>query len=209
MVEITTIKCLLNSGISTKNARFGTADVKNFYLNTSVLRMEYMKIRLDFIPMEIQDKYEIADKIIGNHVYDEINKGMYGLPQAGILENKLLAKRLTKYDFHQTDHTPGMWIPKTRSIKFALVLDDFGFQYTDKKDANYLIKALRNDYEDITVDWSGARFCGVNIDWNYQHKSVNISMPGYINKVLHRFQHQAKHEDQPYKHDTPQYRQKV
>ena len=193
--DITTIKCLLNSVISTKNARFGTADVKNFYLNTPMLRAEYMKIHMNFIPKEIQEEYNIADKIIDNHVYVEINKGMYGLPQAGILANKLLSKRLAKYEFHQTDHTPGLWTHKTRSIKFALVVDDFGFQYNNKQDADYLIMALRNDYKDVTVDWTGARFCGVNIAWDYQNKHVDISMPGYIEKVLHRFQHQAKHED--------------
>ena len=110
--DITTIKCLLNSVISTKNGRFATADVKNFYLNTPMARPEYMKIKVEFIPQEIQDEYDIADKIIDGYVYVEINKGMYGLPQAGILANRLLVKRLDSYGFRpNTAHT---WIMATR-----------------------------------------------------------------------------------------------
>jgi hypothetical protein len=32
---------------------------------------------------------------------------MYGLPQAGILANKLLKKHLAKYGYFEQSHTPG------------------------------------------------------------------------------------------------------
>lgn len=83
--DITTIKCLLNSIISTENGCFATADVKNFYLKTPMARPDYMQIKIEFIPQEIRDKYQVDDKIIDNHVYVKINKGMYGLPQAASL----------------------------------------------------------------------------------------------------------------------------
>jgi hypothetical protein len=38
----------------------------------------------------------------------EICKGMYGLPQAGILANKLLKKRLAKHRYFEQLHTPGL-----------------------------------------------------------------------------------------------------
>jgi hypothetical protein len=34
------------------------------------------------------------------HVYIEVQKGMYGLPQAGILANQLLARRLATHGYH-------------------------------------------------------------------------------------------------------------
>jgi hypothetical protein len=208
--DITTIKCLLNSVVSTKNGRFATADVKNFYLNTPMARPEYMKIKVEFIPQEVQDEYDITDKIVDGYVYVEINKGMYGLPQAGILANRLLAKRLDAYGFRPTQHTPGLWRHDSRPIQFALVVDDFGIQYVNKSDVDYLLDALRKHYEDVTVEWAGKKFCGVNLTWNYPERHVDISMPGYIQKILHRFQHTAvRREDQPYRNNAPQYGQKV
>jgi hypothetical protein len=51
---------------------------------------------------------------------------MYGLPQAGIIAQELLEKRLKARGYHQSQFTPGLWTHETRSTKFALVVDDFG-----------------------------------------------------------------------------------
>ena len=57
-------------------------------------------MRIYLIPQELIDLYNLGDKVkydakgVG-YVYTEIRKGMYGLPQAGILSNKLLKERLT------------------------------------------------------------------------------------------------------------------
>ena len=61
-----------------------------------------------------------------------IKRGMYGLPQAGILANKLLAKRLAKHCYYQVQHTPGLWRHVSRPIAFALVVDDFLIKYEGK-----------------------------------------------------------------------------
>ena len=42
-------------------------------------------------------------------VYLEIRKAIYGLPQAGILANKLLWKRLAPHGYYEVAHTPGLW----------------------------------------------------------------------------------------------------
>jgi len=49
----------------------------------------------DLITTKIMwNSVQLHDKVINGHVYMEIRRGMYGLPQAGILANKLLRKRL-------------------------------------------------------------------------------------------------------------------
>ena len=53
-----------------------------------------MKMSIDLIPQEFRDEYDLDSKAKGGYVYMEIQKGMYGLPQVGILANKLLKKRL-------------------------------------------------------------------------------------------------------------------
>jgi hypothetical protein len=42
-------------------------------------------------------------------VYIKIQEGMYGLPQAGILVQELLEKRLNKHGYCQSPITPGLW----------------------------------------------------------------------------------------------------
>ena len=39
------------------------------------------------------------------------------------------------------------------------------------------------------VDWSGIIFCGITFDWQYNNGFVDVSMPGYVQKVLQKFQH--------------------
>ena len=84
------IKILLDSVLSTKDARFMTIDIKNFYLGTPMDIYEYMKIKFDMIPKEIKDKYNLHDKENNGYVYIEIQKGMYGLKQVGVLANEHL-----------------------------------------------------------------------------------------------------------------------
>jgi hypothetical protein len=65
-------------------------------------------------------------------VYIEVQKGIYGLLQAGILANQLLAHRLAIHGYHQNKFTPGLWQHVTRPIQFTLVVDDFGVQFVVK-----------------------------------------------------------------------------
>ena len=79
-----------NSVISTPGALFACDDAKNFYLCTSIDRNEYMRIPIKLIPEEFIDLYDLAPKVKNGYIYMEISRGMYGLPQPGILTNKLL-----------------------------------------------------------------------------------------------------------------------
>ncbi len=54
--------------------------------------------------------YNLANKATSDgHVYIKIQKGMYGLPQAGILPQELLEQRLNKHGYRQSPSTPGLW----------------------------------------------------------------------------------------------------
>jgi hypothetical protein len=60
------------------------------------------------------------------NLYAEVNKGMYGLPQAGKVASDFLLPRLAKAGYIEAGRTPsGLFKHKTNSIKFALVVDDF------------------------------------------------------------------------------------
>jgi hypothetical protein len=120
--DLTLVKMHVNSVISTQDARKMTINVKNFYLNTLMVQYEYVRIKIDDIPEEIIAKYKLCKKVTKEgYVYVEIQKGMYGLPQAGIFALELLEKQLNKHDYSQSKAVPGLWTHKTRPISFTLL----------------------------------------------------------------------------------------
>jgi hypothetical protein len=55
------------------------------------------KIQLADIPEEIIEEYKFCEIVTDDsYVYSKIRKGMYGLPQAGLLAQELLEQRLSK-----------------------------------------------------------------------------------------------------------------
>jgi hypothetical protein len=130
--DMTLVKTLFNSVISTKGAKCMMLDIKDFYLNTPMARYEYMRLKLTNIPEEIIIEYKLVREIAtaDGYVYCEIRKGMYGLPQAGIIAQQLLEERLAKSGYHQSKIVPGLWTHKTRNISFTLVVYDFAIKYT-------------------------------------------------------------------------------
>ena len=204
---MTLVKTLFNSIILTKGAKCVMLDIKDFYLNTPMARYEYMRLKLTDIPEEIIIEYKLREIVTADgYVYCEIRKGMYGLPQAGIIAQQLLEERLAKLGYHQSKIVPGLWTHETRDISFTLVVDDFAIKYTKKEDAQHLINAIQKDYN-ITVDWEAHKYIGLTIEWDYLNRKVHLHMPGYLNKALLRFKHEMPKTKQnsPHPHVAPQY----
>ena len=70
--EISTTKILINSTISTPNAKFRVLDIGNFYLGTPLQRYEYMFINIKAIPADIVKQYKLTEIASNGKVYDEI-----------------------------------------------------------------------------------------------------------------------------------------
>jgi hypothetical protein len=155
--DLTTAKILLNSVISTPNARFLGIHIKDFYLGTVMTQYEYMRISLQMLPPTIMEQYNLTPLIHNNCVYVEIRIGMYGLPQAGKLANNQLIAGLTPFGYHPVPFTTGLWQHKTRDITLCLVVDNFGVKYTNKDDANHLLESLQECNYKLSTDWTGSR----------------------------------------------------
>jgi hypothetical protein len=99
-VDMVTIKPHLNSVISTKGACYCTIDLKDFYLMTPMACPKYMRMKLKDLPAKFVELYNLTDKVDFNGcIHMKIQKGMYGLPQAGILAQELLKKCLNKHGY--------------------------------------------------------------------------------------------------------------
>jgi hypothetical protein len=162
-----TTKVLLNSVISTKGARFMTIDIKDFYLNTPMVRPEYMRLKLSDIPDHIITLYKLNKLATPDgFVYVLIQKGMYGLPQAGIIAQQVLETRLAIKGYRQSSITPGFLKHDWCLISFTLCVDDFGVKYVGIKHAHHLLQTLNEHYE-TSQDWKGEQYLGLTITWDY------------------------------------------
>ena len=62
------------------------------------------------------------------------------LPQAGILAQELLEKRLNAHGYSRCTAVPGLWTHITRPISFTLVVDDFGIKYDGEEHAQSIMR---------------------------------------------------------------------
>ena len=161
-----------------------TIDIKDFYLNTPMQRYEYMKLNINIIPEEIIQQYELQSLVHDDeHVYIEIRKEMYGLPQAGQIANDQLQQHLAKYGYRHSKITNGLWTHATNNTLFTLVVDDFRVRYTSTKNFHHLLNALKDLYK-ITIDWSGSHYIGMDLKWDYNTRTCDFSMKGYVIAAL-------------------------
>ena len=141
--SLLTVELLLNSIISTPGAKFLGLDLKDFYLNTPMERPEFLRMKIDTFPEDEIEHYKLREKVDANgFLFIRVERGMYGLPHAGIIAQKLLEERLAKHGYRQSDHTPGLWIHDWRPISFSLIVNDFGVKDVGKEHADHLIKIL-------------------------------------------------------------------
>jgi hypothetical protein len=171
-------------------------------------KYEYMRIPVKYIPEFIMILYNLYPLVHNGYVMVEIRKGMYGLPQAGILANQQLIVHLAQYGYVPARHTPGLFTHPDRPILFVLTVDNFAVKYVGKEHADHLIQALEAKYK-ITIDWEGKQYCGLTLDWDYDStpRTCDISMPGYIERALTRFSHPPPKRPQhsPHAWQAPQY----
>jgi hypothetical protein len=94
---ITTFKILINSTLSTQEAKMMMMDIKNYYLGNPFPTYEYMRLPISIIPLDIIEKYDLTRLAVNGWVYLEIRKGMYGLKQAGLLTKPTVTEKVETF----------------------------------------------------------------------------------------------------------------
>ena len=84
-----------------------------------------------------------------------------------------------------------MWKHTIRQTKVCLYVDDFGIKYYSNADAQHLLDDIGSNYK-YTTDWTGNNYCGLTLEWNYVKEYIDISIPGYLEKILQRLQYKPK-----------------
>jgi hypothetical protein len=89
-------------------------------------------------------------------------------------------------------------------------VDNFGVKYVGKEHIDHLIKCIKTKYI-LTKDWAGDLDYGIKLNWDYTACTLNVSMPGYIKKLLQKYKHCIPSKPQccPYSPATKQYGKQV
>ena len=120
-------------------------DIKNFYLNTPMARKEYLRLKISDMTKDVIEEYGLQEKATTDgYVYVAVSKGMYGLPQAGIIAQQLLEGGLGKERYFQSKFTPGLWSHKWRPVQFSLAVYNFRVEYIGKEHPEHLVGVIKN-----------------------------------------------------------------
>ena len=97
-----------------------------------------MRIPLKIVPQEIIDNYYLKALVDDQGwVYMHVEKGMYGIKQAGIIANQELVKHVAPFEYHPVKHTPGLRVHDSKKKLFSLVVENFCVQYCYTEDSEH------------------------------------------------------------------------
>ena len=100
-------------------------------------------------------------------------------------------KKIAPHGYYEGKHRHGLCKHISLPIQFTLVVDDFGVKYTRQKDAEHLLGFLKKEFTAVSTYCKCALCCGITLEWNYEEIWLEISMPGYIKKVLQKYKHET------------------
>ena len=191
--SMTDVKLLLNKTISTPGRKFVSADITDFYLIDNPLeRPEYMRLQLADVSPWALNHFQFEKYILpgATSVLLQVDFGIYGLPQSGLLAQKKLKAHLADHGYVESVHTPCHFKHATDLIEFVLIVDDIGISTHGDGPAERLFDVLRKRYP-LKVDMTGSKFLGFKLEFNYSdilhERYCKLSMPGYVTAALKRF----------------------
>ena len=109
--------------------------------------------------------------------------------------------RPEKEGYYEARTTPVLWRHKWRPVQFCLIVDDFGVEYAEKQHADHLATILKQ-YHNITEDWEGKKYAGIDLKWDCNKQKCRATMDGYILDLRKKYGHPTPKKPQylPHKH---------
>lgn len=199
--DLTTKKIFLNKIVST-GALHWTADLSDFYIQ-KMNRLHadhpgYMKIRFSQLPRRTIEKYNLEQYRSTGHILAKVTGALYGLADAGkIAGDNLVASLLSKgyYECESYEkHSIFRSTDAANQTEFLLNTDDFLISFHDKAKAAEVVQILRDCGYPVTVDKTGAKYCGMTIHHDLSKQELTISCPGYVEAIIQKHNLQHVHE---------------
>jgi hypothetical protein len=190
--ETEVLKAFFNKVASERGIYF-TMDAKDFYLGTPMPpgEEEYVNIPLRHFTDELLDRRNLRQFVHNGRIVMRIKKTIYGLRNAGRLSKEKLDRHLADAGYFEDTLVPCIYRHTSNGMLFVLVVDDFACTCKDQSAKEHLLTTLREAGYIMTVDHKGAKFVGLTVDYQPELGWLDISMPGYVDKLLTRFAHRT------------------
>ena len=87
------------------------------------------------------------------------------------------------------------------------MVDNFGAKYAREEHVKYLEHTIIQSGYRLKSEWTEKKYIGITLDWDYAQREAYLPMPGYNEKGLKRFGHEApaKRQDSPHEHAPIKY----
>ena len=77
--------------------------------------------------------------------------------------------------------------PRSEERRTVMItVDDFVVKYIGEEHSRHLMDVLKL-YYNMEEDWKVQLYCGITLNWNYDKRYVDISVPNYVAKKLTRY----------------------
>ena len=91
------MKLHVNSVISDIKSEHMCMDVRYFYLDNRMNRADSIMIQISMIPQQLIIEYYLKYMAHTRYIFELVTKGIYRLPQSGIVEHDSLVQHLVPY----------------------------------------------------------------------------------------------------------------
>ena len=80
-------------------------------------------------------------------------------------------------------------------MQFCFIVDDFVIEHVGKQHADHLGTILKK-YHNITKDWEGKKYAGIDLKWDYEKRTFRATMDGYILELRNKYGHMTPKKTQ-------------
>jgi hypothetical protein len=172
---------------------FATTDFPGAYLATDTSEEIYMSTSAKKVTILLQDEeFQFLHPYVRSDgtVLTQVQRGVYGLKQAGKLWHDKLVILLKEFGLEQLDGFPCIFKLKTsEGIMFvAVYVDDMMIACNSRQIREQLMIFLKHEFPDIELNIDLKQsFLGSAIEFNYTNKSIKYDNLQYIQELCEKY----------------------
>ena len=158
------------------------------YLCSTLADSDYVRFPVHLTLPNIIAHYKLQPLILNGYIYTRIKMAWYSLKQSGKIAHDSFVAHLLKYGYQKAPQTENLFLHETQDILITPVVNDFGVKSTLKEDIDHLVEGIRNKYP-FKIVWDAEKYFGMHPKWNYDKRTIRVSMDGYVIQALKEFEH--------------------
>ncbi len=171
-----------------RNSKFSVLDITAAYLNARLDDDIFMKIDHDIVNYMMELNMVNPDHIRSNgSLVVKLKRALYGTKQAGRAWFNKLNDDIKEIGYDANDVELGIYsrVNDGNVSNIVIYVDDIIIMTSDEDEHNRVINEFKRLYKNLTVSTKyDNEFEYLGLNFKIHDRTVNISMKGYVNKIL-------------------------